>query len=84
MQLPRLIENPDGMGLAPDGALIVLENAIQSGQGRILRIPSPKAAGMHRIEILREGMESPVNLTIPTRLRLCQRIAHPPPPAARP
>lgn len=64
MQLPRLIENPDGMGLAPDGALIVLENGIQSGQGRILRIPSPKAAGMHRIEILREGMESPVNLTI--------------------
>lgn len=42
MQLPRLIENPDGMGLAPDGALIVLENAIQSGQGRILRIPSPR------------------------------------------
>ncbi|MEG9604147.1 hypothetical protein V6W93_07220 [Serratia nematodiphila] len=61
MQLPRLIENPDGMGLAPDGALIVLENGIQSGQGRI---PSPKAAGMHRIEVLREGMESPVNLTI--------------------
>ncbi|MGQ6165263.1 hypothetical protein ACUNFX_21735 [Serratia sp. IR-2025] len=64
MQLPRLIENPDGMGLAPDGALIVLENGIQSGQGRILRIPSPKAADMHRIEVLREGMESPVNLTI--------------------
>ncbi len=64
MQLPRLIENPDGMGLAPDGALIVLENGIQSGQGRILRIPSPKAAGMHQLEVLREGMESPVNLTI--------------------
>lgn len=64
MRLPRLIENPDGMGLAPDGALIVLENGIQSGQGRILRIPSPKAAGTHRIEVLREGMESPVNLTI--------------------
>ncbi|WP_233504985.1 NHL repeat-containing protein [Serratia marcescens] len=61
MRLPRLIENPDGMGLAPDGALIVLENGIQSGQGRI---PSPKAAGTHRIEVLREGMESPVNLTI--------------------
>lgn len=64
MQLPRLIENPDGMGLAPDGALIVLENGIQSGQGRILRIALPKATGMHRIEVLREGMESPVNLTI--------------------
>lgn len=83
MQLPRLIENPDGMGLAPDGALIVLENAIQSGGGGSCG-SFPKAAGMHRIEILREGMESPVNLTIPTRLRLCQRIAHPPPPAARP
>lgn len=52
------------MGLAPDGALIVLENGIQSGQGRILRIALPKATGMHRIEVLREGMESPVNLTI--------------------
>ncbi|WMW62192.1 hypothetical protein RE680_03745 [Serratia marcescens] len=64
MQLPRLIENPDGMGLAQDGALIVLENAIQSGHGRILRIALPKAAGMHQLEVLREGMESPVNLTI--------------------
>ncbi|MEX0633642.1 hypothetical protein M8494_22870 [Serratia ureilytica] len=44
-------------------------------------IPSPKAAGMHRIEVLREGMESPVNLTITTtRLRLRQRTAHSPPP----
>ncbi|QJW57571.1 Virginiamycin B lyase [Serratia plymuthica] len=62
--LPRTIENPDGMGLAPDGALIVLENGISSGQGRILRIAAPGAAGMHKIEIVREGMESPVNLDI--------------------
>ena len=41
MQLPRLIENPDGMGLAPDGALIVLENAIQSG-GADPADPSPR------------------------------------------
>ncbi|RZV03860.1 UNVERIFIED_ORG: hypothetical protein EOZ59_3919 [Serratia quinivorans] len=62
--LPRTIENPDGMGLAPDGSLIVLENGIKSGQGRILRITDPGAAGMHSIEVIREGMESPVNLDI--------------------
>jgi hypothetical protein len=62
--LPRTIENPDGMGLAPDGSLIVLENGIKSGQGRILRIAAPSAAGMHSIEVIREGMESPVNLDI--------------------
>lgn len=64
IELPRTIENPDGMGLAPDGALIVLENGIKSGQGRILRITSPGTAGMHAIEVIREGMESPVNLDI--------------------
>jgi len=62
--LPRTIENPDGMGLAPDGALIVLENAISSGQGRILRIAAPGAAGMHHIEVIREGLESPVNVAV--------------------
>ncbi|MBY8972744.1 hypothetical protein J1G33_20335 [Pseudomonas sp. P867] len=64
IMLPRTIENPDGMGLAPDGALIVLENGIRSGQGRILRILRPGAAGMHGIEVIRENMDSPVNLDI--------------------
>ncbi|MGH8452638.1 Vgb family protein [Pseudomonas sp.] len=64
LSLPRLIENPDGMGLAPDGALIVLENAIQSGAGKILRIADPLQPGLRNIEVLREGLESPVNLTI--------------------
>ncbi|EOG4615994.1 hypothetical protein ACLD9I_005665 [Pseudomonas aeruginosa] len=62
--LPRLIENPDGMGLAPDGSLVVLENAIQSGAGKILRIVDPLQPGPRNIEVLREGLESPVNLTI--------------------
>ncbi|MDW5501343.1 hypothetical protein R6Y99_16240 [Pseudomonas lundensis] len=62
--LPRTIENPDGMGMAPDGSLIVLENGIQSGQGRILRITDPSTTGVHQIEVIREGMESPVNLDI--------------------
>ncbi|HCF3395436.1 TPA: hypothetical protein NIB86_001767 [Pseudomonas aeruginosa] len=62
--LPRLIENPDGMGLAPDGSLIVLENAIESGAGKILRIADPLLPGPRNIEVLRKGLESPVNLTI--------------------
>jgi DNA-binding beta-propeller fold protein YncE len=64
MALPRLIENPDGMGLAPDGSLIVLENAIKSGQGKVLRVADPLTPGMHRIGVVRDGMESPVNLDI--------------------
>ncbi|OLF53391.1 hypothetical protein [Pseudomonas chlororaphis] len=64
MELPRTLENPDGMGLAPDGSLIVLENAIQSGQGKVLRIAEPLAPGRRVIEVIREGLESPVNLTI--------------------
>jgi len=64
IQLPRLIENPDGMALAADGSLIVLENAINSGQGRILRIREPLAADLRNIEVLRDGLENPVNLTI--------------------
>lgn len=62
--LPRPIENPDGMGLAPDGSLIVLENAIQSGAGRILRIADPLVSGPRSIQVVREGLESPVNLAI--------------------
>lgn len=62
--LPRRIENPDGMALAPDGALIVLENAIQSGAGKILRISGPLSPGRRDLEIMREGLESPVNLDV--------------------
>lgn len=64
MVLPRLIENPDGMGLAPDGSLIVLENAIKSGHGKVLRVPDPLTAGMRSIEVVRDGLENPVNLDI--------------------
>ncbi|HEK3624918.1 TPA: hypothetical protein SMW24_000960 [Pseudomonas aeruginosa] len=64
MELPRTLENPDGMALAPDGSLIVLENAIRSGAGKVLRIAEPLAPGRRGIEVIREGLESPVNLTV--------------------
>jgi sugar lactone lactonase YvrE len=64
LQLPRRIENPDGMRFAPDGSLIVLESAAETGNGRVLRIPDPFAAGERRIEVVAEGLKSPVNLTV--------------------
>ena len=67
--LERSIENSDGMQFAPDGSLLVLEGAIASGNGRLLRIkniltsePEPKV-----IEVLAENLESPVNLTVAGR-----------------
>ncbi|MDM9385205.1 gluconolaconase [Chlorogloeopsis sp. ULAP01] len=66
--LVRKLENPDGMQFASDGRLLVIEGAINSGNGSLLRIDvlspgtQPKS-----IETLARGMESPVNLTVSDR-----------------
>lgn len=63
--LPRRLENPDGMRFAPDGRLLVLEGAANSGDGRVVRIDVlGKSSGPKPIEVLASGMESPVNLTV--------------------
>jgi len=62
--LPRTIENPDGMAFAPDGSLIVLEGAVDSGEGKVLRIPDPLTAGDRELRTMATGLESPVNLSI--------------------
>lgn len=62
--LPRLIENPDGLAFAPDGALILLEGAVRSGDGKVLHVPNPLGMGMRRLQPLLSGLESPVNLTL--------------------
>jgi sugar lactone lactonase YvrE len=64
LALPRSLENPDGIAFGPDGALIVLEGAVVSGDGKVLRIADPLAPGMRTVETLLSGLESPVNLTI--------------------
>lgn len=64
LDLPRRLENPDGMAFAPDGALVVLEGAVVSGDGKVLRIADPLAAGMRTVETLLSQLESPVNLTL--------------------
>ena len=65
ISLQRSIENPDGMVFAPDGSLLVLEGAIASGNGRLLRIHDvlSSASKPKAIEVLADKIESPVNLT---------------------
>lgn len=36
MSLPRTIENPDGIAFTDNGSLIVLEGAVNSGNGKVL------------------------------------------------
>ncbi|NHC35792.1 gluconolaconase [Scytonema millei] len=69
ISLQRSIENPDGMVFAPDGSLLVLEGAIASGNGRLLRIRDilAPASKPKAIEVLADKMESPVNLTVAGR-----------------
>ena len=63
LQLPRQINNPDGMAIAPDGSLIVCEGNYQTGNGRLLQINlSDDLVG--EIKILAEALDSPVNLSL--------------------
>lgn len=62
--LPRPLENPDGMVFTADGALIVLEGAVNSGNGTVLQIREPLQPGLREITTLADGLESPVNLSL--------------------
>ncbi|NJK39350.1 MAG: gluconolaconase [Oscillatoriales cyanobacterium RM1_1_9] len=66
--LERQLENPDGMQFAPDGSLILTEGAVESGNGRLLRINiSELGTEPKPIEILATDLKSPVNLTLAER-----------------
>lgn len=64
IRLPRVLANPDGLALAADGALIICEGDIEGGNGRVLRIADPFAPGQRTIQVLADGLESPVNLSL--------------------
>ncbi len=64
ISLERLLENPDGMQFAPDGSLILTEGAVESGNGRLLRINVSATADLKTIDTLATDLKSPVNLTV--------------------
>lgn len=61
--LPRPLENPDGLAVATDGSVLVLEGAVGSGDGKLLRIPSPFVSGERSFALIQTGLPSPTNLT---------------------
>lgn len=66
--LERRLENPDGMQFAADGSLILTEGAVESGNGRLLRINiSEPGTEPKPIETLATDLKSPVNLTLAER-----------------
>ena len=63
LKLARNLNNPDGIAIAPDGSLIVCEGNYQSRNGRLLRI-NLSDSDSSNIEVLAEGLDSPVNLSL--------------------
>ncbi|MEL7313435.1 MAG: gluconolaconase [Cyanobacteria bacterium J06559_3] len=63
INLPRPLENPDGLVFTPDGRLLVLEGAAESGDGKLLAVDlsSPEP---HTVDVLLDGIDSPLNLTL--------------------
>ena len=65
VSLERTLENPDGMQFAEDGSLLLTEGAVESGNGRLVRIDVLSSGTKPKsIETLASGLESPVNLTV--------------------
>jgi sugar lactone lactonase YvrE len=65
--LERRLENPDGMQFAADGSLILTEGAVESGNGRLLRINVFAPIDPKPVETLARDLKSPVNLTLAGR-----------------
>lgn len=64
ISLERPLENPDGMQFASDGSLLLTEAAIESGNGRLVRIDVLSNTNPKPVETLASGLDTPVNLTV--------------------
>lgn len=63
LNLQRKIQNPDGLFALPNNQLLILEVAVDSGDGKLLYVnldgPEPLS-----ISTLAKGIDSPLNLTV--------------------
>ena len=64
ISLERPLENPDGMQFASDGSLLLIEAAIESGNGRLVRIDVLSNTNPKPVETLVSNLDTPVNLTV--------------------
>lgn len=64
ISLERPLENPDGMQFASDGSLLLTEAAIESGNGRLVRIDVLSETNPKPVETLVSNLDTPVNLTV--------------------
>lgn len=67
IELPRRIDGSDGIQLAADGSLIIIEGGIESGNGRLLQLHGLETRNNPHLQILASGMDLPVNLTVAGR-----------------
>jgi sugar lactone lactonase YvrE len=64
ISLERQLENPDGMQFTDDGSLLIAEGAMESGNGRLVRLDVLSPGNKPKpIKTLASGLKSPVNLT---------------------
>ena len=61
--LDQAIANPDGMAFGPDGRLLVIDGAVESGNGRLLAVDLDGGAP-YPVEVLISGLDLPVNLAV--------------------
>jgi outer membrane protein assembly factor BamB len=64
ISLPRKLENPDGLAFDGSGSLLVAEGDVAGGDGKVLRVDAPFAPGVRPLDIVMDGLDSPVNLTV--------------------
>lgn len=63
LELERPVENPDGLAVGPDGRLLVLEGAVESGNGKLLSVDLTQTAPLD-VDVLADGIASPLNLSV--------------------
>src|SRR5690606_38026152 len=64
LRLSRAVINPDGMIALDDRTVVLCEGDYAGSHGRLLRLELGGADGLDaRVEVVRDDLESPVNLT---------------------